>query len=248
MHSAMSTFSGMRFGREISEPLGGALPAELAPLEPGRLQAGSRLLMLGAVANHIEEMVVRLGLAALVTELQDACFAIVLPAEYQQLARSLKRTPAEDAERLAVLTGSFRRLVQRDGIACALQSRIKGLYSLYRKMVSRGRGLEGIRDRAGIRIIVGSIDDCYRVLGLVHTHFAYVPGTFDDYIGAPKTNGYRSLHTCVSAVDHLMAEIQIRTLQMHLEAEYGRAAHWRYKQSDFGQAAADGNAAVTLFS
>jgi (p)ppGpp synthase/HD superfamily hydrolase len=172
----------------------------------------------------------RLGLASLVTELQDACFAILLPSECGRLARSLKRTLAEDVGHLGVLTTSLQRLVQRHGIACALQSRIKGLYSLYRKMGSKGRGLEGIRDRAGVRIIVSSIDDCYQVLGLVHTHFAYVPGTFDDYIGAPKTNGYRSLHTCVSAVDHLTAEIQIRTLQMHMEAEYGRAAHWRYKQ------------------
>jgi GTP pyrophosphokinase len=174
----------------------------------------------------------RLGLASLVTELQDACFAMLLPAEYGRLARSLKRTLAEDARHIAVLSASLHQLVQRQGIACALESRIKGLYSIYRKMVRKGRCSDGIRDRAGIRIIVSSMDDCYRVLGLVHTHFAYVPGTFHDYIGAPKTNGYRSLHTCVSAVDHLTAEIQIRTLQMHLEAEYGRAAHWRYKQSD----------------
>jgi GTP pyrophosphokinase len=162
--------------------------------------------------------------------LQDACFALLLPAEYGRLARSLKQTLTEDARRLVVLATAVQRLVQRDGIACALQSRIKGLYSLYLKMVRKGRRLEGIRDLAGVRIIVPSIDDCYRVLGLVHTHFAYIPGTFQDYIGAPKTNGYRSLHTCVSAVDGLTAEIQIRTLQMHLQAEYGRAAHWRYKR------------------
>jgi GTP pyrophosphokinase len=189
----------------------------------------------------------RLGLASLVTELQDACFASLLPAEYGRLARSLKRTLAEDAGHLAVLASSLQRFVQRHGIACAVQSRIKGLYSLYRKMVREGRCVEGIRDLAGIRIIVGSIGDCYRVLGLVHTHFAYIPGTFQDYVGAPKTNGYQSLHTCVSVVDHLTAEIQIRTLQMHLEAEYGRAAHWRYKRSDGAQAAASSKYGLTLF-
>ena len=181
--------------------------------------------------NAFEELTVRPGLAAQVAELQDTWFAISLPAEYARLAGSLKRTLAEEAGYMGVLAASLQRLVRRDGIACALQSRIKGLYSLYRKMVRKGRCLEGIRDCAGIRIIVSSIDDCYRVLGLVHTHFAYIPGTFDDYIGAPKTNGYRSLHTCVAVTDHLTAEIQIRTLQMHLEAEYGRAAHWRYKRS-----------------
>jgi GTP pyrophosphokinase len=178
----------------------------------------------------------RLGMASLVAELQDACFAVLLPEEYGRLARSLRWTLAEDAGHLEALTTSIQRLVRRHGIACALQGRIKGLYSLYRKMVRKDRCLEDIRDRAGIRIIVSSIDDCYQVLGLVHAHFAYVPGTLHDYIGAPKVNGYRSLHTCVSVVEALTAEIQIRTLQMHLEAEYGRAAHWRYKQSDGAQA------------
>jgi (p)ppGpp synthase/HD superfamily hydrolase len=246
MLATLSTVPAMRFGRETGEPAGEILPAERAPLGPRPLDAGARLLLLDAAANHIEEMVVGLGLAAFVTQLQDACFAALLPVEYEQLERSLGRTLADDAGRLGVFTTALRRLVQRAGIACALQGRIKGLYSLYCKMVRKGRGLEGIRDRAGMRIIVRSIDDYYRVLGLIHTHFAYVPGTFDDYIGAPKANGYRSLHTCVSAVDHLTAEIQIRTLQMHLEAEYGRAAHWRYKRSDGWQSAAGGRHVRTL--
>jgi (p)ppGpp synthase/HD superfamily hydrolase len=265
MDSTISKYPAILFGEEMSGLAGRALLPEQAPLGPGPLHVGARLL-LNAAANDIEGMVIclgqrlaefekltgqrdarahglaqvtlefcqpladRLGLASLVTELQDACFAILLPAEYGRLAHSLKQTLAKDAGHLAVLITSLQQLVLRHGIACTLQSRIKGLYSLYRKMVRKGCCLEGIRDRSGIRIIVGSIDDCYRVLGLVHTHFAYVPGTFHDYIGAPKTNGYRSLHTCVSAVDHLTAEIQIRTLQMHREAEYGRAAHWRYKQ------------------
>ena len=165
---------------------------------------------------------------------EDDRFALLLPSEYWRLARSLQRTLLEDTGRLGMLAASLQDLVQRQGIAFALQSRLKGLYSLYRKMLVKNRGIEGIRDRAGVRIIVSSIDDCYRVLGLVHTHFAYVPGTFDDYIGAPKPNGYRSLHTCVSAGNHLTAEIQIRTLQMHMEAEYGVAAHWRYKQLETG--------------
>jgi (p)ppGpp synthase/HD superfamily hydrolase len=271
MHSTISNYPTILVAEEIGGLAGRALQSEQAPLGPGPLDAGARLLLLDAAANHVEERAVclgrrlaeleklagqhnarssgvaevalrfcqpladRLGLARLATELQDAYFAMLLPAEYGRLARSLKRSLAEDAGHLRVLTTSLQRLAQSHGIACALQGRIKGLYSLYRKMVRKDRCLESIRDRAGIRIIVNSIDDCYRVLGLVHTHFAYVPGTFDDYIGAPKTNGYRSLHTCVSVVDHLTAEVQIRTLQMHLEAEYGRAAHWRYKQSDGAQ-------------
>jgi (p)ppGpp synthase/HD superfamily hydrolase len=205
-----------------------------AQIEKLAAQQNARAVGLAQVTlEFCQPLAGRLGLASLVTELQDACFAVLLPEEYGRLARSLKPTLAEDAGHLGVLTTSLEGLVQRHGFACALQSRIKGLYSIYRKMVRKDRWVEGIRDRAGVRIIVRSIDDCYRVLGLVHTHYAYVPGTFDDYIGAPKTNGYRSLHTCVSAVDALTAEIQIRTLQMHLEAEYGTAAHWRYKQGAY---------------
>jgi (p)ppGpp synthase/HD superfamily hydrolase len=218
MHSSISKEDPTSLlGQEMGRPAGAALPAEQMPLGPAPLHARARLLLPKAAANNI-------------TELQDACFAMLLPAEYGRLARSLKRTLAQDARHLGVLATSLQRLVQHHGIAYALQSRIKGVFSIYGKMVRKGRGLDGIRDRAGIRLIVSSIDDCYRVLGLVHTHFAYIPGTFDDYIGAPKPNGYRSLHTCVSAVANLTAEIQIRTLQMHLEAEYGRAAHWRYKE------------------
>lgn len=212
------------------------LGSRLAEVEKIARQLNVRSVGLAQVTPEFcQPFAGRLWMASLVTELQDACFAILLPAEYGRMARSLKRTLAEDAGHLEALTSSLQQLVRRDGIACALQGRIKGLYSLYRKMVRKDRCLEGVRDRAGIRIIVSSIDDCYRVLGLVHTHFAYVPGTFHDYIGAPKANGYRSLHTCVPVVEALTAEIQIRTLDMHLEAEYGRAAHWRYKQSDRAQ-------------
>ncbi|MGE5602542.1 MAG: hypothetical protein ACM30E_05800 [Nitrososphaerales archaeon] len=172
----------------------------------------------------------RLGLSGLATQLQDACFAILLPVEYRQLADSLKPTQAEDALNLALLTREIRSLMENSGMVCAVRGRIKGLYSLYRKMCRRGYGLDRVRDRVAIRIIVGSTDDCYRVMGLIHTHLVYVPGTFDDYIGAPKANGYQSLHTCISAAGRRPAEIQIRTLQMHMAAEYGGAAHWRYKQ------------------
>jgi (p)ppGpp synthase/HD superfamily hydrolase len=174
----------------------------------------------------------RLSLDALATQLQDACFAILLPAEYRRLRNSLKPTQVEDALHLAMLRDEIKHLLAHHSIVSVVRGRIKGLYSLYRKMCRRGYDLERVRDRVAIRIVVGSTDDCYKVMGLIHNHFVYVPGTFDDYIGAPKANGYQSLHTCISAAGRRPAEIQIRTLQMHVEAEYGRAAHWRYKQQD----------------
>ncbi len=172
----------------------------------------------------------RLGLSTLATQLQDACFAILLPREYRRLVNKLKAQEADDELNLAMLTHEIRSLMARNGIVGIVRGRIKGLYSLYRKTRRRGYDIERVRDRVAVRIIVSSTDDCYKVMGLIHTHFEYVPGTFDDYIGAPKANGYQSLHTCISASGRRPAEIQIRTLQMHVEAEYGAAAHWRYKQ------------------
>jgi (p)ppGpp synthase/HD superfamily hydrolase len=179
----------------------------------------------------------RLGLDGLAMQLQDACFAILLPAEYRRLRNSLKPAQAEDTAQLAMLRHEITTLLARHDVVSVVRGRIKGLYSLYRKMCRRGYGLERVRDRVAIRIIVGSSDDCYKVMGLIHNRFLYVPGTFDDYIGAPKANGYQSLHTCISAAGRRPAEIQIRTLQMHVEAEYGGAAHWRYKQLDAAGAA-----------
>jgi GTP pyrophosphokinase len=103
-------------------------------------------------------------------------------------------------------------------------------------MVRTGKGLDEIMDRVGMRIIVASVPECYTVLGLLHTHFKPIPGTFDDYIGLPKDNGYQSLHTCVYPVreiSHKPIEFQVRTTLMHMEAEHGSAAHWMYKNKRY---------------
>jgi (p)ppGpp synthase/HD superfamily hydrolase len=177
----------------------------------------------------------RMGLGVLRVLLEDVCFRILEPAIYEELARKLEPLQAEDAVCLGVLKEGIQHLLARNGLHGAVYGRTKGLYSLYCKMRRQERPLHEIMDKIGLRIIVSSVEECYAVLGLLHTHFRPIPGTFDDYIGLPKENGYRSLHTCVYPVpgmSHKPVEIQIRTELMHHEAQFGVAAHWRYKSEE----------------
>lgn len=174
----------------------------------------------------------RMGMGALRTRLEDVCFRILQPGIYDELARSIEPIRAEDRICLELLKEGTRHLLEQHGIDCAIHGRTKGLYSLYCKMRRLKSSPQDILDRVGLRIIVPSVRECYTVLGLLHTHFRPVPGTFDDYIGLPKENGYQSLHTCIYPVPDISrkpVEFQIRTEAMHREAEYGIAAHWLYK-------------------
>jgi (p)ppGpp synthase/HD superfamily hydrolase len=177
----------------------------------------------------------RMGMAMLRTQLEDACFQILEPAVYAELARSAEPLQAEDNICLELLKDEIRNLLERNGVNGTVQSRTKGLYSLYHKMCRRKCSLQDVMDMMGLRIIVSSVEECYKVLGLLHTHFRPIRGTFQDYIGSPKKNGYQSLHTSVYPVPDICqkpVEIQIRTETMHREAEFGIAAHWRYKGED----------------
>jgi len=174
----------------------------------------------------------RMGMGVLRTRLEDVCFRILQPAIYDELARSIEPIRAEDGACLELLKQGMKYLLRQNGIDCTIHGRTKGLYSLCRKMCRLKCSLKDIMDRIGLRIIVSSVEECYAVLGLLHTHFRSVPGAFDDYIGLPKENGYQSLHTCVYPVPDISrkpVEFQIRTETMHREAEFGIAAHWLYK-------------------
>ena len=174
----------------------------------------------------------RLSLGGLRRRLEDLCFNILEPAEYESLKLRVAPMQAEDDSCLKLLMRGVRRLLGKCGLQAELKSRIKSLYGIRRKMVRTGKSLNEIIDRLGVRIIVASVPECYTVLGLLHTHFKPIPGTFDDYIGLPKDNGYQSLHTCVypvREVSHKPIEFQVRTKLMHMEAEQGSASHWMYK-------------------
>ncbi len=174
----------------------------------------------------------RLSLGELRRRLEDACFHILDPAGYERLKQKVAPIQAEDDKCLRILLTGVRHLLDKNGIQGRVQGRTKSLYGIHRKMGHTGKTLEEIMDRVGLRVIVTSVPECYAVLGLLHAHFKPIPGTFDDYIGLPKDNGYQSLHTCVYPVreiSHKPIEFQVRTELMHMEAEHGTAAHWRYK-------------------
>jgi (p)ppGpp synthase/HD superfamily hydrolase len=184
----------------------------------------------------------RMGMGMLRTQLEDVCFRILRPAVYEELTRNVEPIQAEDELCLELVELAVERLLRQNGVNGTTYGRTKGLYSLYRKMCRLKCPLEDIMDKVGLRIIVSSVEECYAVLGLLHTQFRPVPGTFDDYIGLPKENGYQSLHTCVypvADVSHKPVEFQIRTEAMHRIAEHGIAAHWRYKSAEEAQASSD---------
>jgi len=174
----------------------------------------------------------RLSLGKLRRGLEDVCFHILDPDNYEILKRKVAPIQAEDDRCLELLIEGVRRLLVKNCIHAELYGRTKSLYGIHAKMIFKGKSLEEIMDRVGLRVIVASVPECYAVLGLLHTHFKPIPNTFNDYIGLPKDNGYQSLHTCVYPVreiSHKPIEFQVRTELMHREAEHGAAAHWLYK-------------------
>jgi RelA/SpoT family (p)ppGpp synthetase len=173
----------------------------------------------------------RLGLANLKWELEDLAFKYLHPEAYEQLRNALRQTRAEREAYIQRVIAPIREHLQRHGLRCEITGRPKNLYSIYQKMLTRGKPLEEIYDLFAIRIILDTDDssECYLAYGLVTQLFTPIPERFKDYIAVPKKNGYRSLHTTVIGPEGKPVEIQIRTRAMHEIAERGVAAHFRYK-------------------
>jgi len=172
----------------------------------------------------------RLGMQKMKWELEDIALRYLDPAGYEDIMAYLKAHKEQDE---AFMYSVQKRISQRlsdMGIENSVYGRIKHVYSIYRKMQAQGKSLEELYDIYAFRVIVGSIPDCYNVLGHVHDLFNLVPGRFKDYISTPKPNMYQSLHTTVIGTQGVPFEVQIRTWEMHETAEYGIAAHWKYKQ------------------
>lgn len=174
----------------------------------------------------------RLGMHRLRIDLEDLCFAALYPHRERTLRQAVKKMRGNRQEIIKVIENAIEEVCKKNKLACTeVSGREKHLYSIYRKMRSRRQELAEIMDVYAFRIIVDSIEECYRVLGYAHNLYKPVPERFKDYIAIPKANGYQSLHTTLFGPYGVPIEIQIRTTKMHEMAEYGIAAHWLYKST-----------------
>ena len=181
----------------------------------------------------------RLGVWQLKWELEDLAFRCLEPDTYAEIARALKEKLDDRVDFIKEFQETLQRELQAEGIEAEISGRPKHIYSIWRKMRRKDRGIESLHDIRAVRLLVDSVGDCYAALGIVHNLWSYIPGEFDDYIANPKENDYRSLHTAVVGPEGKTVEIQIRTHEMHQHAELGVAAHWRYKEGGGTPAAFD---------
>jgi guanosine-3',5'-bis(diphosphate) 3'-pyrophosphohydrolase len=172
----------------------------------------------------------RLGIWQLKWELEDLAFRYVNPEKYKEIAANLAEKLTDRENQVAQIINSVEGILSQAGIKVEITGRPKHIYSIYRKMETKGKSFENVRDLRGIRLIVSDIPSCYAALGVIHTHWKPIPHEFDDYIANPKDNFYQSLHTAIMYDDGKSVEIQIRTHEMDQNAELGIAAHWRYKE------------------
>jgi GTP pyrophosphokinase len=172
----------------------------------------------------------RLGIWQVKWELEDLSFRYVYPDKYKEIAASVAERRVDREGELKEICRRVEDVLHEGGLNAEVSGRPKHLYSIYRKMERKGVPFDMVLDIRGVRVVVENESDCYLALGVVHTHWKPVPGTFDDYIATPKDNFYQSLHTAVIFDDGKTLEVQIRTPEMHENAEFGIAAHWRYKE------------------
>jgi len=174
----------------------------------------------------------RLGMRNWTQELEDLSFRHLYPKRYDAISKELGKRRGNHRAIIEKTVSKIKAELSEIGIECSVEGREKNIYSVYRKMRSRRVPMSEMRDIFAIRVIVRSVDDCYRVLGVIHNTYKPVPGKFKDYIAIPKANGYQSLHTLLFGTFGQSIEVQIRTTEMHRTAETGIASHWRYKTGD----------------
>ncbi|MBR3973445.1 MAG: bifunctional (p)ppGpp synthetase/guanosine-3',5'-bis(diphosphate) 3'-pyrophosphohydrolase [Oscillospiraceae bacterium] len=172
----------------------------------------------------------RLGMQKIKWELEDTSLRYLNPEDYNNITAHLKAHREQDEAFMHTIQDKITDRLNTVGIDCKVYGRIKHVYSIHRKMQSQDKNMDELYDIYAFRVVVDSIPNCYNVLGHIHDLFNLVPGRFKDYISTPKPNGYQSLHTTVIGSQGIPFEVQIRTWEMHDVAEYGIAAHWKYKQ------------------
>ncbi len=198
-----------------------------------------------ALANETLEIYARLasrlGLSYIKCEMEDLCLKVLHPDAYDSLVKEVSLKRAERQEIVDKLCTTLRDMMKEHGIVGEVSGRPKHFYSIYKKMSEKHRTFEQIYDLTAVRIIVESVEACYEVLGLIHSRWKPIPGRFKDYIAVPKPNNYQSLHTTVMTNYGTPFEIQIRTYEMHRIAEFGIAAHWKYKEHANNSVSSDGS-------
>lgn len=172
----------------------------------------------------------RLGMSRIKWELEDLSLKVLDPIGYNEIVEGLKAQSEQHEEFLQGIQDRISTKLKEANIHNAISARVKHIYSIYRKMYAQHKTINEIYDICAVRVIVDTVADCYNVLGYVHDLYKPIPGRFKDYISTPKPNGYQSLHTTVIGRAGIPFEVQIRTVEMHKMAEYGVAAHWKYKQ------------------
>jgi GTP diphosphokinase / guanosine-3',5'-bis(diphosphate) 3'-diphosphatase len=172
----------------------------------------------------------RLGIWQIKWELEDLGFRHVDPKTYKEIAKNLAERRADREREMQLITDKLQAILAEAGIQAEVSGRPKHIYSIYKKMQRKNIPFDMVFDVRGVRILVSNVTACYTALGVIHTHWRPIPNEFDDYIAAPKDNFYQSLHTAVVFDDGKTLEVQLRTPEMDQSAEYGIAAHWRYKE------------------
>ncbi|MEM1175511.1 MAG: bifunctional (p)ppGpp synthetase/guanosine-3',5'-bis(diphosphate) 3'-pyrophosphohydrolase [Pseudomonadota bacterium] len=195
------------------------------PAEKQRRIARETLDIYAPIAN-------RLGIHSMKTELEDLGFRYLYPMRYRVIEKALQRSEGNLRQIVNSISEELGALLHREGVSAEIDGRKKHLYSIYKKMMEKKRTLSEVVDVYGFRIVVDDVNDCYRVLGLVHGLYKPMPGRFKDYIAIPRLNGYQSLHTTLFGPKGLPLEVQIRTREMDRVAEAGVASHWQYKAED----------------
>jgi guanosine-3',5'-bis(diphosphate) 3'-pyrophosphohydrolase len=181
----------------------------------------------------------RIGMYEFMTEMQTLAFRELEPDAYASIAKRLEQLHKGEGDLIERIARGLKAHLEAHGVEAQVQGREKHPFSIWRKMAERHVSFEQLSDVMAFRAVVGSVEECYRTLGLIHQRWPVVPGRFKDFISTPKRNGYRSLHTTIIHDEQMRIEIQIRTADMHAQAEHGLAAHWAYKEGVPEEATAD---------
>ncbi len=196
--------------------------------EPRQKRVAEETLQIFAPLAH------RLGIWQIKWQLEDLAFKYVKPNEYNEVSEKVNRTRKERESDISLAIDILGHRLEQEGITAEINGRPKHLYSIYNKMRKQGIDITDIYDQIALRVVVSGVAECYHALGVVHDLWMPIPGRFDDYIAKPKSNGYQSLHTKVLGPVGQPIEIQIRTRDMHMIADFGIAAHWQYKEGKVG--------------